>query len=349
MSTIFKHELKKILFAPAVIGFVVLCIALNIIISLAHYTPFYNDRYSGTIYNIFEDFRASDIAEVYVGRHGMTGRAEENTRALYDRLQPVIDEKAAHGDSLSLYFGQGTYFGEGTYNMHNLLFGTLLFAIIAQAALIAMFTALLSTGYENTRNTEQLICSAKIGRRIMRIKLAASLITGLVFFAVILGISLAVFFIRYDYSAVWNDSVSSAFNTALGEWFKPLITWHRLTVAGLLWAVIGAAAGLTIVFSLLGFAIGTFFRNSYIACGVAFALCILQFLIVWLLPVGGTLRALSHLTPVMLWLDSPRWFTDGNAVTIWAHFETIGITALLITLTAASVIAMTLFKRRNLL
>jgi len=335
------YELKKTLFSRALIGFVVLSLAMNFFIMFAYgYTYRYTERESEP-FNIFEGYDANALADYYVGLYGMTGRAEENIRAKYSALQPVIDEKAANGDALSVYFGTGTY------DIHEFLFGKLLFAIIAQAALLAMFAALMSTGYEGIRNTEQLVCSSKIGRKITRTKFAASLIAGLVFFAAILIISLGVFFLRYDYSAVWNDNVSSSFN----YWVKPFITWHNFTVSQFLWATIGAAAGLTVVFGLFGYAIGTFFRSVYKSCGVAVALCVLQFLAMMLFPIGGTIRGALNLTPVMLWMNASRsrWFTEGGAEIIWAHFETIGLTACFILLAAASVIAVQSYKRRDLL
>ena len=341
------YELKKTLFSRALIGFAVLSLAMNFFIMFAYdHTYFHTERYLQPLnmtepHNIFEGYETSRLADYYISIYGITGKAEENIRAKYDALQPVIDEKAANGDALSVYFGDGTYW------MHDFLFGKLLFYVIIQTALIAMFAALMSTGHENIRNTEQLICSSNIGRRITRAKLMASLIGGLVFFAVIIGISLSVFFLRYDYSAVWNDNVSSSFN----YWVKPFITWRSFTVAEYLWAVIGAAAGLVVVFSLFGFALGTFFRNVYASCGTAIALCVAQVLAFMLFPIGSTIRGLLNLTPIMLWMNAGRskWFTEGGVEIIWAYFETIGLTACFILLAAASVIAVQSYKRRDLL
>ena len=337
-------ELKKTLLAPVIIGFAALSVVLNVVIIFTYdYAYQYVERESEP-YNIFEGYETSGIADYYVGIHGMSGSAEKNIREKYAALQLVVDEKAANGDSLSVYFGMGTY------NMHRFLFEILFFAIIAEAALLAMFVALMSIGFENIRNTEALITSSKIGWRILRTKLIASLTTGLTFFGVILAVSLCIFFARYDYSAVWNDNVSSSFNVNYYSQ-NPFITWHSFTVAGYLWATIGVAAGLTVVFGLFGYAVGTFFRSGYASCGVAVALCGLQFLTVMLFQVGGTIRGVLNLTPIMLWINSntSRWFTEGGAEIIWAHYETIGLIACLVILTAASAIAARNYRRRDLL
>ena len=294
-------------------------------------------------YNIFEGYETSGIADYYIGIHGMSGSAEENIREKYEKLQLVVDEKAENGDSLSVYFGIGTY------GMHDFLFEKLFFAIIAEVVLIAMFAALMSTGFENIRNTESLVASSKTGRCISGTKLAASLTSGLTFFGVILAVSLCIFFARYDYSAVWNDNVSSSFNASYSQ--NPFITWRSFTVAKYLWATIGAAAGLTVIFGLFGYAIGTFFRSGYASCGIAVALCVLQFLTVMLFQVGGWVRGALNLMPLLLWinLSRSRWFTEGSAEIIWAHYETIGLIACFIILVAASFTAAKLYKRRDLL
>lgn len=341
-------EIKKTMFSPALVGFAALCIVLNIIIIVVNHN-LNNSESDAKPYNVFEGYSTDALADKYVAMYGMTGAAEENIRGKYDKLQAVIYEKAEDGDALFPYFGYDTYY------LHSLLFGTVLFSITAECGLIAMFVALMLTGYENTRATEQIICSSKTGRQIQRTKLAASLITGLAAFAVILSVSLGIFFARYDFSSVWGDNVSSSFNYAIGDYLKPFITWHSFTVAGLLWAVIGISAGLTVVFGLFGFAAGTFFRNGFISCGAVATLCVLQFAAPMLFQMGGTPRGALNLSPVMLllsssgWLHSGGWFTDGGEGIIWANYESVGLTASFAVLAVSNFIAMSLHKRRDLL
>jgi hypothetical protein len=335
-----RYEIKKILFSPALIGFAVLCAALNVFIARSLYKP--DAMSGGEPYNVFEGYDAGALADGYVARYGMRDGAERNIRGKYGKLQPVIDQKAENGDALSAYFGQETYI------MHGHLFGTTLFAVAGESCLFALFAALTSTGYENARNTEQLVCASKTGRTVSRTKLAASLLTGLLFFAVILVSGLAVFFARFDFSAVWGDNVSSSFNSAPGNYLIPFMTWRSFTVAGLLGAVTVAAAGLTAVFSLFGTALGTFFRGGYIACGAAIVLCVLQYMAPLFFQTGGTLRGALNLTPLMLWANSGKWFTDGGPEIAWANFESAGILACLAALAAAGLAAAAFYRRRDL-
>lgn len=106
---IFQFELKKILGQPVIIGFVIISILLNAVIAIASYSD-YRSNYEGEMVNIFDGFKAADLAESYILKYGITGKHAENIRNLYKQLQPVIDEKAKNGDALSYYFGEQTYY-----------------------------------------------------------------------------------------------------------------------------------------------------------------------------------------------------------------------------------------------
>ena len=143
---LFRFELKKLVLLPAMIGFVTLCVVLNAVIAITGYND-YSSNYEVEIVNIFEGLKTSEIAETYIRKYGITGENAENIRNKYEKLQPVIDEKAANGDALS------NYFGEQTYYRHGMLFKTMFMAIIAESCLLALFTALMSVTYENFRGT----------------------------------------------------------------------------------------------------------------------------------------------------------------------------------------------------
>jgi hypothetical protein len=183
----------------------------------------------------------------------------------------------------------------------------------------------LSTGYENRRNTEGVIYTSRTGRSILRQKILASLTAATAFFAVILGATLAPYFLRFDYSAVWGDNVSSLFNSAVGDAFKPFITWFSVSVSQLVWLYAAMTAGFAACFARLGFAVGVFVRSSYRAAIVSVALCALMFGAEPLFPYGGAVRSLMNLTPVQLIVNIGDWFTDGYADILWRGFETKGL------------------------
>ncbi|MVO99211.1 hypothetical protein [Paenibacillus lutrae] len=336
------YELRKLVFSPAMVGIVALCIVFNAVIAIVGYND-YRPDYEAEAVNIFEGLKASEIGEGYIRKYNITGENAENIRSKYTKLQPVIDEKAANGDALS------TYFGGQTYYRHSLLFETLFMAIIAESCLLALFAALISVTYENLRGTEPIIYASKIGRGILRTKLCASLMAAAAMTVVILGVSLCVFFLRFNFGDVWNDNVSSTFNYAVNEYGKPFITWHSFTVGGYLWATIGATFGLAVCFVLLGYAAGVFVRNGYGAFIIAASVVGVTFLAKPLFPIGSVSRGIFTLTPVWLWENSGAWFTDGGVDIIWANFESLGLVVSLAVLSVAAFISTQLFKKRELL
>ncbi|GHU87415.1 hypothetical protein FACS1894202_01650 [Clostridia bacterium] len=340
-TMLYWYELKKLLLTPAIIGFLALCLLLNIIIIAAYDNMEYDS--GADAFNIFEGLDASAIAEGRIAIYGVTGQYADNIREKYAKLQPVIDEKAANGDALSDYLRDRTHY------LHGLLFGTIFFAGIAESCLLALFLALVSVTYENTRNTENVICASKVGRRVVRSKLAASLVSSVICAAILLIVTLTAFFIKFDFSGVWGDNVSSSFNMAVNAFGKPFITWESFTVAGYFRAVIGGTLALAVCFSLLGYAVGVFAKNAYGAfIGTAVVLA-LMLLAKPMFPIGSVIRSAFNLTPPHLWLNSPDWFTDGAADILWANFETIGLAVSLVILVAASAVSTKIFTKRELL
>jgi hypothetical protein len=339
---LFRYELKKLLRAPAIIVFVVLCLILNAVIAIGNYNA-YEEPSDAEPVNVFENYPAGDLAEGYIKKYGVTGANADNIRAKYAKLQPVIGEKAANGDALSRYFGDLTHL------RHSLLFGTILKVILMESCLLALLFALLSVTYEKARNTEHTVFSSKTGRRIMRVKLAASLTASLAATAVILAVSLLVVFVRFGWRGVWGENVSSDFNFTIGEFPKPFITWHSFTVLEYLWAVIGAALLLAVCFCLLGYAVGVAVRSGYGSVITAIAILALMGFAEPLFPTGSITKSALNLDPVGLWWNCGAWFTDGGPNIIWPDFESVGLAASLAALSLAAFIITKTFRRKEIL
>jgi hypothetical protein len=273
----------------------------------------------------------------------MTGENAENVRNKYKKLKPVIDEKAVNDDALSIYFGEQTHY------RHSLLFKIVFMAIIGEVCLLALFSALISVTYENLRGTEYIIFTSKVGRRVFKAKLCSSLVASVALIGVILGVSLGIFFHRFNFSGVWSNNVSSMFNCAVNEYAKPFITWNSFTVGEYLWATVGLTFGIAVCFCLLGYIVGVLVRNGYGAFIIAASVVGFTFLPKPLFPMGSVSRSIWDLTPVWLWKNSGAWFTDGGADIIWANFECLGIFASFTVISTAAIIATKIFKKKELL
>jgi hypothetical protein len=89
---LFWYEFKKLLLAPAVIGFVLLSIAANIAMILT-----YNNSVSdfdSKPYDVFAEFKTSKLAEMYITQYSMPEDDAARIRLKYEQLKTVLDEKS---------------------------------------------------------------------------------------------------------------------------------------------------------------------------------------------------------------------------------------------------------------
>ena len=344
MIRLFQFELKKILTVMALWAFVLLSVAVNI-----WAVPFGStDEFDTTTpfhINVFESYNTSEVAEIYISALGLTGRVAERMRVKFDDLQIVADDKAIAGVSFS------PYFNEHTHMMHNRLFdrGGVMSILLLQGVLLSVLVTLLSVGHEQINNTEHSVYATKTGRRILRYKIAASLVVSIGLYAVLSAITLAVYFNVIDYSNVWNSSVSSGFNY-LADAFtvRPFATWRSFTVRSYFLASLGMSFGLIVCFSLMGAVIGTLSKNGYMGFWVVILINAVCITIPMVLSVNSFLRYILFQTPLWLWLNSGLWFTDGGFFTLWRNFELWGLGVSLLFLAAMCLLFVKKFEKRNI-
>ena len=147
--------------------------------------------------------------------------------------------------------------------------------------------------------------------------------------------TLVPYFLLYDYSGIWNASVSSQFNYFSDMLVvRPFLAWGDFTVGQYLAAALALGAVLTAVFSLLASVCGTLVRSPYLA---ALALCLVCFGGLGLVSVLGELGwwaayLIACFQPVTVWLSCSAWFTELglNAVLPWQETIASGLNLLLL-------------------
>ena len=345
MSKLFLYEIKKILSGAALWIFIGLCLALNIWtmprgfrVELDTTTPYPT--------NVFEGYDTGTIAERYISGLGLTGRTAQRMRAKFDALQTSVDRLALTGDSYS------PYFGEHTFNMHQSLFNSfgLVGRLLLQGAILAVLLALLCIGHEQAHHTQHVVYATKTGRRLLRLKIAASLVTGIGLYALLAAVTLALHFSVVDFSNVWGSSVSSGFNflADFHSGARPFATWQSFTVRSYLWASLGVSLGLVICFSLMGAIVGTFSKNGYVGFLVVLLINALCLVLPMVLPINSYLPFIVLMSPMGLWSNADLWFTDGGFFTLWRNFELWGMGISLLILAALCVFAMKKFETRDI-
>ena len=375
--SIFIYELKKLIFSPALLVLIALCLGFNIIVAIGgsyySYTDYvaeasrttgyrlgaeFNEKLAGLepgemrdwlmedttgMTDVFDGYDTAYIADAYIGRLGLKGYAASAIRSKYAELQKVVDMKDASDESMTLYFASATGYKHNDLHRNTMLF------LLLESALIAALIMLLSLGYEHHNRTSHIVYATKTGRKIIIHKLFAGLSAGLASFAVLTVLTLAVYFTFNDYGSIWGSSISSGFHLIddmLAGVIRPFVTWQSYTVLTYLLAALGISALLTLCFGLAAFVIGMWLKNSYI--GFLVFLIINAGCIVFALVVSGLPKYFAVLSPVWLWLKRSLWFTDGGADILWKNFETLGVCASLFILAGLGSVSANLFRKRDI-
>jgi hypothetical protein len=374
---IFVNELKKLLFSPMLIVFIALCIGFNVLLSIGgayyyDYSDYVAEASRTTGYklgaefeeritelepgemrewllsettgmtNVFDGYDTAYIAGAYISRLGLSGYAANAIRDKYAGLQKSVDAKAAAGEGMTLYFASATGYKHMDLHRNTMLF------LLLECGLLAALIMLLSLGYEHHSRTSHIVCATKTGRKIMLHKLFASLAAGLIAFAVLTALTLAVYFAFNDYGNIWGSSISSGFHLIddMLAGTRPFVTWQSYTVLTYLLATLGISALLTVCFGLIAFVIGMWLKNSYI--GFLVFLIVNAGCIVFALAVSGLPKYLAVLSPVWLWIKRVYWFTDGGADILWKNFEMLGVSASLLMLAVLCAVSAKLFRKRDI-
>lgn len=340
---VFKLELKKLLTLPTVLGLLIMCLFLNVILIFASDKKSYLPDQVEEVTNIFENFQTVKIADSYLAKDQVTGENAKNIQKKYAWLQPIVEKKAKTKEALD------PYFKEQTPHHHQLLFKTLFRVIIGEVALFALFFPLISLSFDKSQGLEALLSTTKVGRRLPVKKFFASLTASFLILFCLLALSLSLFFFRFDFSKVWQDSVSSAYNSAVFEPGKPFITWQSLTVVQYLFQTIGLTFLLALFFSLLGYFVSVAISKSLPAFMTLISFLVLSYLLKPLFPVGSHLRGIFAMSPFWLWKNSGEWFTDGTSDILWPYFETLGVISFTLVFIGLAIMGTKRYQRREIL
>lgn len=344
MIRLLGHELKKILSGVVLWVFVILCIAFNIWTMPIGFNPELDTTTPFPV-NVFENHNTSEIAETYISMFNLTGRVAERMRVKYDTLQSAVNERAVAGESYSPYWGEYTYF------MHLRLFDSfgIMGKLLFQGILLAILVTLLCVDYEKTNNTEYIVYATKTGRHILQCKIVASLIVSIGLYVLLSVITLAIYFTIFDFSSVWSSSVSSGFNFINDIMSsRPFITWHSFTVASYLLASFGLGLALVVSFMLMSVIVATLSKNAYIGFLTVLLINGICIFLSVIISRNHIAHYIANHTPIMLWLNADRWFTDGQWVTLWRNFELWGAGISLAILLVLCILFVKKFEKRSI-
>lgn len=294
--------------------------------------------------NTLEDYDTQELTNFYQSIMAGDSLAQSWMEWKYALLQERVDHLAQTGAALDLYAGPITH------DSHQYLYNTLFRVLLTESVLLGLLCALYLVGYEGLSGTQSLACASRTGRGLWRSKTLAALAAALGLYALLALLTLGPYLLLWDYSGIWEGSVSSQFNYYIDMLYsRPFLTWMDFTVESYFAAMIVAGGGLVAVFTLMGATVGLLIRNTYGAAIAAAAFCAL------LLGLSSTLAnlglwsvyMLTTFSPVYLWLTINGWFTELGLGGLVPWQETVSLTFNLLVWGGLALLALRRFGRKD--
>lgn len=294
--------------------------------------------------NTLEDYDTQELTNFYQSIMAGDSLAQSWMEWKYALLQERVDHLAQTGAALHLYAGPITH------DSHQYLYNTLFRVLLTESVLLGLLCALYLVGYEGLSGTQSLACASRTGRGLWRSKTLVALAAALGLYALLALLTLGPYLLLWDYSGIWEGSVSSQFNYYIDMLYsRPFLTWMDFTVESYFAAMIVAGGGLVAVFTLMGATVGLLIRNTYGAAIAAAAFCAL------LLGLSSTLAnlglwsvyMLTTFSPVYLWLTINGWFTELGLGGLVPWQETVSLTFNLLVWGGLALLALRRFGRKD--
>ncbi|WP_461615085.1 hypothetical protein [Clostridium sp. Marseille-QA1073] len=298
--------------------------------------------YHQFIKNIDERYSTIDtmtIAESAINSAGLSGKAADTLRNEYKKLGDRFEKLKENGEHKNLFF-----IGE-IYGMHSFLFKTLFKSLIFEIMTIVILITAYLVNYEFENSTYHLAYSSKRGRKIIMDKLFASIISTIIVTTIIMGFTLLAYFILFDYSGLWNVSISTAFNW---EDKLPYMSWWNMSFAQYLLSAIGVVYICELLFAGITFVISKFIKNSYIVFFIFTIIFGGSILIPGFMPTSSNAIFITGFTPFCLILNPSLWFMGNGVSTVFKYYEIITVGVWSVLLIILCTLCIKRFKRESI-
>ena len=287
------------------------------------------------------DYTAIHIATIkqdFIQNEQMPRWLETHMVVQFDAWQSRYDAIVATNEYKQWFF-------LGEYRMHSQLFRQLLKTLAMEGVLIvALLTALLMN-YQFEQRTQLVVYATKKGRKLWLHQALASLLTSVLLVTSLFTVTLVMYFTVYDYSALWQTSISSGMNW---EYQLPYITWWDVSVFQyFIFALTIIALILCIVF-LLTCAVALYLKNSY----YTWIIVIVSFVAMFVVPMffsNSVLLWLSSFNLSLLLMNPHHYLSGGTTFMMTKYNEAWSIGIWFLFATGALVCAVRYFNRKDVL
>lgn len=258
------------------------------------------------------------VAESEIRKYQLSGTAAQILRNEYRDFSQRFAEMMRNGEHKEWFLpGQ-------PYMMHSFLFRTLFGYLIFESLILIVLGTALITNFEFENKTHFVTYATKRGRKIMKDKLGASMIISSAITAFLCTITLVTYFFVFDYSQLWESSISSAFNW---EYKLPYVTWWNMSfLSYLIWAIV-LLYGCLLLFSALTFVISVFVKNSYFTFFLFAVFFVIGFMLPGFMPTSSGLLFIAAYNLSALVMNPHIFFMGSGSITMFKNYEamTMGV------------------------
>ena len=258
----------------------------------------------------YEAINLSEEKEGFFQLYSMPSWLEEKMLAEFNGWEDRLDEIVAMNEYKQWFF-------LSDYRMHSELFRSHMKTLAVEGVLLVVLLTAFITNFEFEHRTQLVIYPTKKGRKLLLNKGLASLLASLIVLTILFAGTLAMYFTVYDYSAIWQASISSGFNW---EYRLPYITWWDLSVGQYFVVALGILLVILIIVVMLTFAIAIFVKNSYYTWIISVLLLMAMFIVPAYFS-NAVILWLSSFNISILLMNPHQYFNGGTTFTMTQYHE----------------------------
>lgn len=286
----------------------------------------------------YEKLDIMEMAEGAIYDYRLSGKAADHVREVYKSLVPRFKELKLNNEHKNIYF-----VGD-IYKTQSLLYRNIMVKVLFEIIIFVLLVISFLINYERDNKTIDLVCTTRRGRNLIKDKLLVCLVTTIIGTIVILGVTLIMYFIVFDYSKVLTVPISSALNWEL----TPMISWFNISVGQYLTLSILVVFILAIIFTLISFVICSILKNSYKTFFVFFILFGLVFMMQKFISNSSGMLIGSHYNIVIMTLNPHMWFREAGPFMTDKYYEALTLATNGTLAIFMSILCIKRFKKENI-
>ncbi|MPQ43914.1 ABC transporter permease subunit [Clostridium tarantellae] len=286
----------------------------------------------------YDHLTIDELAKYSIEANNLKGKSKEVVERVYENFEERFHKLKENGEQHNLFISP-------KYKMHNFLFIDILRSCALEIAILIVLIVAHLINFEFENKTYHITYSSKRGRKLLIDKLCSSLVASLIVITLILGVTLAMYFITFDYSSLLNVPISTYFNW---EYQLPLMSWFNISFIQYLLLTIGVIYACELIFLLVTFSISCFVKNTYLVFAIFFIIFGIVFLLPEAIGVNNILVFLTVFTPFNLIMMPSNLFSLSGILNDFKYYEVYTLIIWTIALIVLTYILIKRFKKQNL-